>query len=163
MSDVRIVTMQQIAVLLDGHGNEAAFTPEELDGLEGIQQTQKRQAEAQLAQAFADGFEIADVTTGSNERVLLTTWTLRLVPPTRAQDVPEGDDARTALYSAGEKLRPGDAIYFGSDGLAHPATVPPGFFPVCSPLPDEQDAIQIDALIREKLAHADLDLRTLKL
>lgn len=144
MSDTRIVAMQQIAVLQDGHGKEAAFSASEITALEGIQQEQKRRAEAELAQAFADGYEIADVTVGGDERVLLTVWTLRLVA-VRAADI-EGDDARSAL------ARPVE-----SRALLDASQVPQGFFPVRSPSPDEQAAIHNTYLER-----ADLFLRTLK-
>lgn len=74
----RIITMQQTAILI--------FPPESMSS-EMIDQynaafpqwnaDQQARAEAELSQAFADGYEIADVTQTVGERVIVTTWTLR--------------------------------------------------------------------------------------
>lgn len=72
---LRIVQMQQHCMVQDNYpaGDlETAFAE-----IQALDKAQKERAEADLAQAYADGYEIADVTVGGNERVLLTVWTLR--------------------------------------------------------------------------------------
>lgn len=75
MSDaVRIVTMQQFCRV----NPVPMYVPVEDADIFDYNQLQRVRAE--LAQAFADGFTIANVAIGGNERVLLTTWTLRKSP-----------------------------------------------------------------------------------
>lgn len=72
----RIVTMQQFVLDADvtnmalgmGLGDE---------GFDLLMKQERTRAEASLSQAFADGYEIADVTVSVGERVIATVWTLR--------------------------------------------------------------------------------------
>lgn len=74
-SVVRIVTMQTPSVL---QGGEAYMLPvQAMDDVKEMAEQARQRANGELAQAFADGYEIAAVTVGGNEHVLMTVWTLR--------------------------------------------------------------------------------------
>lgn len=90
MSDVRIVTMQQeVLHSLTKIGVGAQ--------IEQFNQLMRQEADEELAQAYEDGFEIVDSVIGGNERVLLTTWTLRPQAAVSILDAIVGDDANRAV------------------------------------------------------------------
>lgn len=85
---VKIVQMQTpIRLVINAPGNFPAAD------LNAFEQAQMEAARAELSRLQADGYEIANVTVGGYERVLLTVWTLRPVEPSVAvQNFIMGDD-----------------------------------------------------------------------
>lgn len=72
---IKIVQMQTLSLLQDEFHSKVKV--DDFTHIADIALAMKQNAEAELAQAFADGYEITNITVGGNERVLLTVWTLR--------------------------------------------------------------------------------------
>ena len=69
----RIVTMQQITMLLSGTG----LFPVGAEDAMHWNADNKARAERDLSAAIADGYEIVNVTVSVGERVIATVWTLQ--------------------------------------------------------------------------------------
>lgn len=71
----RIVTMQQN--VMNQPVEHVSDVERYLEILAKLDVNNRMCAERELAQAYADGYEIADVTVSVGERVIATVWTLR--------------------------------------------------------------------------------------
>lgn len=133
-NEVRVITMQQFSMLQDNYpagDPETAFAE-----IQTMDNAQRERATAELAQAYADGFALDNVAVGGNDRVLLTTWTLR------KRD--SSDVTNTALDNwAYQHVE-------APDGKMHTVWYP-----------KRHDLTDLD-MIRARQERADLDLRTLK-
>lgn len=74
VSVVRVVVMQQLSAAVNYINTPSIKDAEDIDE---TNRSYRKFASDELAQAFADGYEIASVTVGGNEHVLMTVWTLR--------------------------------------------------------------------------------------